>query len=126
MKIKPSLYHAVAVTTIPYTRFVMMMVIAVQVRNRFFLISYNCCHLFSIPNDIEVAIVDVMRLVRIIPKSNISPQTFLSWTQQLIKYLENLPGNELHIIFDKYSIDTQLIHLLRNRAEKVSERNIKV
>ena len=65
-----------------------------------------------------------MRLVRIIPISNISPPTSLSWTQNLIKYVENLSGNE--IIFDDYTIDTQLIYLSKNRAEKVSELNISI
>ena len=78
----------------------------------------------EIPSDIEVCVVDAMRLVRIIPISNIRPPTFLSWTQQIVKYLENLPGDELHVIFDDYSIDTELIHLSKNRAEKVLDRHI--
>ena len=57
----------------------------------------------SVPAEITCSIVDGMRVVRIIPVSDVNPRTFIAWAKRLCEYLMNLPGNILHVVFDMYT-----------------------
>ena len=50
------------------------------------------------PTDIKVCVVDAMRVLRLIPITTIQPQTFMKWAEAVKMFLENLPGNTLHIV----------------------------
>ena len=54
------------------------------------------------PNDIHTSIVDAMRIVRLIPITDVKPRTFRCWSINVLKYLNSLPGTIIHIVFDKY------------------------
>ena len=49
------------------------------------------------PTDIEVCVVDAMKVLRLIPITTIQPPTFMKWAEAVKIYLENLPGN--HYMF---------------------------
>ena len=49
------------------------------------------------PTDIEVCVVDAMKVLRLIPITTIQPPTFIKWAEAVKIYLENLPGN--HYMF---------------------------
>ena len=48
--------------------------------------------------DIKVCVVDAMRVLRLIPIITIQPQTFMKWAEAVKIFLENLPGNTLHVV----------------------------
>ena len=50
------------------------------------------------PTDIKVCVVDTMRVLRLIPITTIQPPTFMKWKEAVKIYLENLPGNTLHVV----------------------------
>ena len=54
------------------------------------------------PTDIKVCVVDAMRVLRLIPITTIQPPTFMKWAEAVKIYLENLPGNTLHVVLDDY------------------------
>ena len=55
------------------------------------------------PTDIQVCAVDAMRVLRLIPITTMQPPKFMKWAEAIKIYLENLPGNTLHVAFDDYS-----------------------
>ena len=62
----------------------------------------------SIPANIEVAVIDAMRIVRIIPITKLKPATFKTWAVEVFKHLKPLPGTVLHIVFDNYEYKFQV------------------
>ena len=50
---------------------------------------------------IQTSIVDATRVVRMISIKNVNPPIFLSWAKNFLSYIHGLPGDNLHIIFDK-------------------------
>ena len=53
---------------------------------------------------IQMSIVDAMRVVRMISMKNANPPIFLSWAKNVFSYIHGLPGENLHIVFDNYSL----------------------
>lgn len=71
------------------------------------------------------SVVDAMRVVRLIPIAGASPPTFMSWAKRIFGYLEALPGEILHIVFDDYSpIQGPIKVLSKGRVNKGKERKI--
>ena len=52
---------------------------------------------------IQTSIVDAMRVARMISIKNANPPIFLSWAKNVFSYIHDLPGDNLHIVFDNYS-----------------------
>ena len=77
------------------------------------------------PIDISVSIVDAMRVVRVIPIRDSDPPTFLTWAKKVFAYVERLPGETVHVVFDNYaSDDYTYIPLSKGRVNNSIERNI--
>ena len=57
-----------------------------------------------------------MRVVRIIPIKGTDPPLHLTWAKKLFAYIENLPGNNIYIVFDNYNCEgDQFISLSKER-----------
>ena len=54
----------------------------------------------NVPADIEVSIVDAVRVVKMVPVKKLKPRTFRRWANDVFKYIKHLPGNTAHIVFD--------------------------
>ena len=77
------------------------------------------------PAAIQSSVVDAMRVVRLIPITGASSPPFLPWAKRVFRYLEALPGEILHIVFDDYSPVGDPTKVLSNgRANKGKERKI--
>ena len=76
------------------------------------------------PCDISCSIVDAMRVVRMIPITNLSTKTFLGWFRRFHEYIKNLPGDTVHIVFDVYVEEGNQKSLSKGRATKGRERKI--
>ena len=74
------------------------------------------------PRSIKSAIVDAMRVVRLIPISSLQPRTFRSWAERFVRYLAALPGDEVHLVFDNYNYPHNIPS--KNRSQTFSERII--
>ena len=86
--------------------------------NKYLLWNYlqNICPVpkkYSLP-DASASIVDAMRVVRMIRIGNLKPHTYRSWANQIKGYLDSLPGNSLHVIFDDYSYEHSVPSKQRN------------
>ena len=46
----------------------------------------------AVPSDASCCIVDAMRVVKMIPITNLTPTTFLGWEKRLHNYMKQLPG----------------------------------
>ena len=57
----------------------------------------------SSPKNIKVCVADAMRVLRFIPIISIQSPTLMKWVELVKIYLENLPGNTLHVALDGYS-----------------------
>ena len=79
----------------------------------------------EVPSDINTSIVDMMRVVRMIPISEAKPPTFLEWAKSIGKYLLGLPGKNLHLVFDNYSpVEDRSKVLSKGRPNDGQERKI--
>ena len=56
----------------------------------------------AMPGDINVSVVDAMRVVKMISIKKVSPRTFRGWGNEFCGYLKRLPGDIIHIVFDNY------------------------
>ena len=74
------------------------------------------------PNDIHTSIVDAMRIVRLIPITDVKPRTFRCWAINVLNYLNSLPGTIIHIVFDNYQYEYETPS--KNRDSSESERII--
>ena len=86
--------------------------------NKYLLRNYlqNICPVpkkYTLP-DTSASIVDAMRVVRMIGIGNLKPHTYRSWANQIKGYLDSLPGNSLHVIFDDYSYEHSVPSKQRN------------
>lgn len=63
----------------------------------------------NLPADIKICIVDAMRILRVIPVTNIQHPMLLTWTEVAKVCLDNLPGKVLHVVFDDHSSRDQKI-----------------
>ena len=59
----------------------------------------------NVPDDIEVLIVDAMRVAKMVPVKKLKPRTFRGWTNDVFKRMKHLPGNTVHIVFDNYTYE---------------------
>ena len=76
------------------------------------------------PKFVSASVVEAMRVVRIIPIKGIDPPLYSTWTKKLFAYIENLPGNNIHIVFNNYNCEgDQFISLSKERLESSIERN---
>jgi len=73
---------------------------------------------------ISIYIVDAMKIVRMISPSNMTPSTFETWTVSFYNYINRLPGNVCHIVFDNYALNKDFAHPSKGRynPESVGER----
>ena len=72
---------------------------------------------------IPTSIVDAMRVVRMISIKNVSPPIFLSWAKNAFSYIHGLPGDNLHFVFDNYSLPEDPIKVLsKGRPDRGYER----
>ena len=46
-----------------------------------------------------------MRVVQIIPIKGTDPPLYSTWAKRLFAYIENLPGDNIHIVFDNYNCE---------------------
>ena len=70
------------------------------------------------PKFVSVNVVDTMRAVRIIPIKGTDPPLHSTWAKKLFAYIENLPGNNIHIVFNNYNCEgDQFISLSKERLE---------
>ena len=53
---------------------------------------------------IQTSIVDATRVVRMISIKNASPPIFLLCAKNVFSYIHGLPGDNLHFVFDNYSL----------------------
>ena len=59
------------------------------------------CPSKNVQTDIEVLIVDAMRVAKMIPVKKLKPRTFRRWAN----YMKHSPGNTVHIVFDNYTYE---------------------
>ena len=77
------------------------------------------------PKCVSASVVDAMRVVRIISIKGTDPPVYSTWVKKLFAYIENLPGNNIHIVFDNYNCEgDQFISLSKERLQSSTERNI--
>ena len=77
------------------------------------------------PKCVSAIAVDALRVVQINPIKGTDPPLYSTWAKKLFAYIENLPGNNIHIVFDKYNCEgDQFISLSKERLEISTERNI--
>ena len=90
--------------------------------------SSKAFHMFmsSDPStEIQTSIVDAMRIVRMISIKNANPSIFLSWAKNVFSYIHGLPGDNLHIGFDNYSLPEDPTKVLsKGRDDRGQERKI--
>ena len=77
----------------------------------------------TVPSDASCCIVNVMRVVKMIPITNLTPPTFLGWEKPLYNYMKQLPRTVIHIAFDVYE-EGHLNSLSKERETKSRERKI--
>ena len=77
----------------------------------------------SASQSIECCIVDVMRVVRIIPISDLDENTFMCSAKRFVHYLKPLSGHVIHLIFGNYE-KSEEISISKRRSQKGTERNI--
>ena len=63
------------------------------------------CPSKNVQADIEVLIVDAMRVAKMIPVKKLKPRTFRRWANDVYNYLKHFPGNTVHIVFDNYTYE---------------------
>ena len=74
---------------------------------------------------IQMSIADAMRVVRMISVKNADPTIFLSWPKNVFSYIHSLPGDNLHIVFDNYSLPEDPTKVSsRRRVDRGYERKI--
>ena len=74
---------------------------------------------------IQMSTVDAMRVVRMISIKNTNPPIFLSWAKNVFSYIHGLPGENLHIVFDNYSLPEDPTKVLsKGRVDRGFERKI--
>ena len=74
---------------------------------------------------IQTSIVDVMRVVRMISIKNTNPPIFLSRAKNVFSYIHGLPGDNLNIAFDNYSLHEDPTKVLsKGRVDRGYERKI--
>ena len=78
----------------------------------------------TLPSDVSCCIVDAMRVMKMIPITNLTPPTFLGWAKRLYNYMKQLPGTVIHIVFDVYEEEGHLNSLSKGRETKSRERKI--
>ena len=71
--------------------------------------------------DILATVVDAMKVVRIIPITGLKPPIFLTWANNVLNHIMNLPGSVMHIVFDRYSEEGDLSRPSKNRYNSVGE-----
>ena len=76
------------------------------------------------PPFIHTSIVDVMHVVRIISISDMKPPTYIMWANSICSYLNALPGEVLHFVFDVYSQDIASKQPSKGRTNKENFRHI--
>ena len=59
----------------------------------------------NVSADIEILIVDAMRVIKRVPVKKLKPRTFRRWVNDVFKYTKHLPGNIVHLVFDKYTYE---------------------
>ena len=69
----------------------------------------------AVPSDVSCSIVDAMRVVKMIPITNLRRPTFLGWAKRLYNYMKQLPGTVIHIVFDVYEEEGYLNSLSTGR-----------
>ena len=73
--------------------------------------------------DISVSILDAMRVGHIIKIDDLKPPTVLTWAKNVFSYIEGLPGETAHIVFDNY-VNESTVSLTKGRNESGIERKI--
>ena len=72
---------------------------------------------------VSASVVDSMRVVRIIQIKGTDPPFYSTWAKKIFVYIENFPGNNIHIVFDNYNCEgDQFISLSKERLESSTER----
>ena len=75
------------------------------------------------PKCVSASVVDAMRVVLIIPIKGTDPPLYSTWAKKLFAYIENLPGNNIHIVFDNYNCEgDQFMSLSKERIGSSTER----
>ena len=65
-----------------------------------------------------------MRVVKMIPITNLTPPTFLGWAKRLYNYMKQLPGTVIHIVLDVYEEEGHVNSLSKGRETNTRERKI--
>ena len=92
-------------------------------RNNLQLISPSP-YMTTVLSDVSCCIVDAMRVVKMIPITNLTPPTILGCAKRLYNYMKQLPRTVIHIVFDGYEEEGHLNSLLKERQTKPRERKI--
>ena len=92
-------------------------------RNNLQLISPSPC-MATVASDVSCCIVDAMRVVKMIPITNLIPPTFSGWAKRLYNYMKQTPETVTHIVFDVYEEERHLNNLSKGRETKSRERKI--
>ena len=56
------------------------------------------------PKCVSASVVDAMRIVRVILIKGTDPPLYSTCAKKLFAYIENSPGNNIHIVFDNYIV----------------------
>ena len=68
---------------------------------------------------IQTSIVDAMRVVGRISIKNANPPICLLWTKNVFSYIHGLPGDNVHFVFDHYSLPEDPVEVLsKGRVDK--------
>ena len=78
----------------------------------------------TVPSDVWCCIVNAMRVVKMIPITNLTPPIFLGWAKRLYNYMKQLLGTVIHIAFDVYEEEGHLKSLSKGRETKSRKRKI--
>ena len=78
----------------------------------------------TVPSDVSCCIVDAMRVVKMMPITNLTPPAVLGCAKRLYNYMKQLPGTVIHIVFDGYEEEGHLNSLSKERQTKPREIKI--
>ena len=92
-------------------------------RNNLQLISPSPC-MATVASDVSCCVVDAMRVVKMIPITNLIPPTFSGWAKRLYNYMKQTPETVIHTVFDVYEEEGHLNNLSKGRETKSRERKI--
>ena len=73
---------------------------------------------------IQQPLVDVMKIARTISIKGLHPTSSMSWVEKTLQLIEGLPSETIHLVFDNYAEDENILSISKGRKCCSCKRNI--